>query len=165
MAAFIGIAIALIGGPGYEVADDWAALLACGLIFYNGYRLLRSALDEVMDAAAPAEIERQIRAIASQVEGVEEIEKCRVRKSGLGLLTDIHVVVNGDMSVRRGHQIAHDVKDRLIESPLSILDVILHIEPDNLIEIAPLEPKSHIDQADEHGHLNQGTDHSGEGHT
>jgi len=148
IAAFVGISIALIGGPGYEVADDWAALLACSVIFYNGYRLLRSALDEVMDAAAPQEIERQIRAIASQVEGVEEIEKCRVRKSGLGLLTDIHVVVDGDISVRRGHQIAHDVKDRLIESSLSIHDVILHIEPDDLDEIAPLQPESHIHQTD-----------------
>src|SRR3954469_8894477 len=40
VAAFVGIAIALIGGPGWESADDWAALFACGLIAYNGYKLL-----------------------------------------------------------------------------------------------------------------------------
>ncbi|MBL7162635.1 MAG: cation transporter [Anaerolineales bacterium] len=148
IAAFVGISIALIGGPGYEVADDWAALLACSVIFYNGFRLLRPALDEVMDAAVPEETEQQIRALASQVEGVIDIEKCRVRKSGLGLMMDIHVVVDGEISVRRGHQIAHDVKDRLVGSSLSILDVILHIEPDNLGEIAPLEPEGHIHQTD-----------------
>jgi len=132
VAAFLGISIALIGGPGYEAADDWAALLACGVILFNGFRLLRPALDEVMDAAAPSEVEKQIRSIATGIEGVVEVEKCRIRKSGLGLLMDIHVVVNGEMSVREGHQIAHVVKDRLLESLLPISDVIIHIEPDSL---------------------------------
>jgi len=69
-AAFLGISIALIGGPGYEAADDWAALLACSVILYNGFRLLRPALDEVMDAAAPSDVEKQIRSIATDIEGV-----------------------------------------------------------------------------------------------
>src|SRR3954468_3549538 len=51
VAAFVGIAIALIGGPGWESADDWAALFACGLIAYNGYKLLSPALHEIMDTA------------------------------------------------------------------------------------------------------------------
>jgi len=84
-AAFIGISIALVGGSGYEVADVWAALLACVVIMYNGVRLLIPALNEVMDGAAPDEIENQVREIASGVEGVVEIEKCRIRKSGINL--------------------------------------------------------------------------------
>ena len=132
VAAFFGISIALIGGPGYEAADDWAALLACSVILFNGFRLLRPALDEVMDAAAPSEVEKQIRSIATGIEGVVEVEKCRIRKSGLGFLMDIHVVVNGEMSVREGHRIAHVVKERLHDSPLPISDVIIHIEPDGL---------------------------------
>ena len=130
LAAFVGIGIALIGGPGYEVADDYAALLACLVILYNAYRLFRPALDEVMDAAAPRDIEDQIRSIASNVEGVREIEKCRIRKSGLGYLMDIHVVVDGNLSVRQGHRIGHAVKSALIESNHSISDVTVHIEPD-----------------------------------
>lgn len=129
IAAFIGISIALVGGSGYEVADDWAALLACGVIMYNGVRLLLPALNEVMDGAAPVEIEDQIRKIASKVEGVIDIEKCRVRKSGLGLLMDIHVIVQGDISVHEGHQIGHEVKNRLLESEFQITDVTVHIEP------------------------------------
>lgn len=132
VAAFLGISIALIGGPGYEAADDWAALLACSVILFNGFRLLRPALDEVMDAAAPSEVEKQIRSIATGIEGVVEVEKCRIRKSGLGFLMDIHVVVNGDLPVREGHQIGHVVKERLLESLLPISDVIIHIEPDGL---------------------------------
>lgn len=129
VAAFVGITIALVGGSGYEVADDWAALIACGIIVYNGIRLLLPALNEVMDGAPPDETEDQIRLIASSVEGVIEIEKCRIRKSGLGLLMDIHVVVDGDIPVKEGHQIGHDVKDRLLKSDLHITDVSIHIEP------------------------------------
>jgi cation diffusion facilitator family transporter len=128
-AAFVGIAIALIGGRGYESADDWAALLACGVIGWNGLRLLRSALDEVMDAAVSPEIIAAVRSLAADVDGVVGIEKCRVRKAGLHLALDIHVVVNGELTVRRGHEIAHQVKDRLLQSQHRINDVTVHIEP------------------------------------
>jgi cation diffusion facilitator family transporter len=134
LAAFIGISIALIGGTGYEAADDWAALVACVMILYNGVRLLRPAVDEVMDAAVPEETERQIREVASSVPGVVGVEKCRVRKSGLGLLMDIHIVVSGNLSVRDGHRIGHDAKHRLIASHLPISDVIVHVEPDDALE-------------------------------
>jgi cation diffusion facilitator family transporter len=128
-AAFVGISIALIGGPGYQVADDWAALLACAVIIFNGVRLLLPALNEVMDGAVPEDVENRIRIVAVSVEGVLEIEKCRVRKSGLGLLMDIHVIVHEDLTVREGHRIGHEVKDSLLASDLNIKDVTVHIEP------------------------------------
>jgi cation diffusion facilitator family transporter len=133
LATFIGISIALIGGEGFESADDWAALLACGIIAFNGIRLLRGALNEVMDAAAPEEIEEDIRQAACGVAGVVEIEKARVRKSGLGYLMDLHVVVDGNISVQQGHLIGHAVKDRLNEGPIPVTDVIVHIEPDEYL--------------------------------
>jgi cation diffusion facilitator family transporter len=132
LAAFIGISVALIGGKGYEEADDWAALFACGIIGFNGLRLLRPALNEVMDAQAPAPVERQVRAIAEAVPGVTHVEKCRIRKSGLGLLMDIHVTVKATLTVREGHDIGHAVKDRLMSSPLRVHDVVVHLEPDDL---------------------------------
>ncbi len=131
LAAFIGISIALVGGPGFESADDWAALLACGVILFNGIRLLIPAVNEVMDASPPDDSEAKIRALASEVAGVLAIEKCRVRKSGLNLLTDIHVVVDGGISVRQGHRIGHAVKDRLMGSDLPVTDVVVHIEPNS----------------------------------
>lgn len=132
VAAFVGITVALVGGEGYEVADVWAALLACLVIMYNGIRLLIPAVNEVMDGAAPDEIEEQVRQIASSIDGVVEIEKCRIRKSGINLLMDIHVVVEGEISVREGHQIGHEVKKHLLESALQIADVTVHVEPNNL---------------------------------
>ncbi len=131
-AAFIGISIALIGGERFASADDWAALLACGLILYNGIHLLLPAVDEIMDRAAPEEFEEQVRRIAAGVGGVVSIEKCRIRKSGLVYLLDIHVTVPGGISVREGHQIGHQVKDRLLSAGLNILDVDVHLEPDDL---------------------------------
>jgi cation diffusion facilitator family transporter len=131
-AAFIGISIALMGGPGFEAADDWGALLACSVIVFNGLRLLFPALGEVMDEAASDEVVSQVREIASQVAGVVSIEKCRIRKSGLGYLMDIHVTVAAEMTVRRGHEIGHRVKDALESSSLPVSDVIIHIEPDDL---------------------------------
>ena len=129
IAAFIGISVAIFAGEGYEAADDWAALVAAGVIAFNGIRLFRSAWREVLDAAPPKLVVDNVRAIAGQVPGVADIDKCRVRKSGLAIFVDIHVMVDGGMSVRDGHALAHEVKDRLIREIAGIQDVLVHIEP------------------------------------
>ena len=131
-AAFVGICVALWGGPGWETADDWAALFACGIIAFNGAGMTMKALGDIMDTAVPREFEDEVRAIASGVPGVRALHKLRVRKSGLSHLVDIQVRVDGDLSVRTGHEIAHAVKDALLASvPHAISDVIVHIEPMN----------------------------------
>lgn len=128
-AAFIGISIALIGGAGYEAADDWAALAACLIITYNGVNLLRDGVNELLDVAPSKEYEEKIRAVAKTGDGVFDIEKCRIRKSGLHRLIDIHVEVDGSIPVREGHEIAHRVKDALLASEYGVADVLVHIEP------------------------------------
>lgn len=129
LAAFIGITIAIIGGPGYESADDWAALFAAGIIFYNAYRLLRPAMDEIMDASLSSDLEKSVRETAMTVSGVIGLDKCFIRKMGNSYYVDLHVVVDGSISVRVGHQIAHAVKDKLrIVHPV-IMDVFIHVEP------------------------------------
>lgn len=129
LAAFIGISIALIGGQGYENADDWAALFACLVISYNGFSLLKDAVNELLDVAPSKEYEDKIRRTAQAVEGVFDIEKCRIRKSGLQRLIDIHVEVDGNIPVWKGHEIAHRVKDALLASEYGVADVLVHIEP------------------------------------
>jgi cation diffusion facilitator family transporter len=129
-AAFVGIAVAIWAGPGFEAADDWAALFACVVIALNGTVMFRKALGDVMDKEAPELFENEVRTIALRVPGVRSLDKCRVRKSGLSHLVDIQVCVDGDLSVRAGHAIAHAVKDALLASaPLAISDVTVHIEP------------------------------------
>jgi cation diffusion facilitator family transporter len=129
LAAAIGIAIALWGGRGWESADDWAALVACGLIAFNGFVQLRGALAEVLDAAPDDELIQKIRRVAKKVEGVAAIEKVRARKSGLGWLVDIHVEVDGDLAVREGHRLAHEVQETLLGADIGVLDALVHIEP------------------------------------
>jgi cation diffusion facilitator family transporter len=129
-AAFIGIAIALVGGKGWESADDWAALFACVIIAINGGMMVMKALGDVMDTAVPVRFENEVRALALSVDGVRALDKVRARKSGLSYLVDIQIRVDGDMSVRQGHDIAHAVKDALIASaPHRISDVTVHVEP------------------------------------
>ena len=129
-AAFVGIVIALLGGPGWEVADDWAALFACVIIAFNGFGVLTKALSDVMDTAASAEFEQGVRDLALSVPGVRALDKVRVRKSGLSHLVDIQVRVDGSLTVVQGHDIAHAVKDALLASaPHRISDVSVHIEP------------------------------------
>jgi divalent metal cation (Fe/Co/Zn/Cd) transporter len=83
-----------------------------------------------MDAAVHPSREQEIRTVAMETEGVLRVGKCRIRKSGLGLLMDIHIGVDGAVPVRDGHEIAHRVKDRLMERQPQIHDVVVHVEPD-----------------------------------
>jgi len=128
-AAFIGIAIAVAGGEGYAAADDWAALLACIVIVRNGVGVFNRALGDVMDLAVPPAFEARVREVAAGVAGVRGLDKCRVRRSGLSHLVDLHVEVDPELSVSRGHDIAGAVKHALLGSPLRITDVVVHIEP------------------------------------
>ncbi|MDX2186033.1 MAG: cation diffusion facilitator family transporter [Opitutaceae bacterium] len=131
-AAFIGIAIAIAGGEGYEVADDWAAIAASLVIAWNGVSLARKAVDDMMDVAVPPVVEDRVREIAKSVPGVLGLDKCRVRRSGLTHLVDIHVEVDGSLTVTQGHDIAGAVKHELLRSDLQVSDVLVHIEPQSM---------------------------------
>jgi cation diffusion facilitator family transporter len=130
LAAFIGISIALIFGKGFEVADDWAALLATGFILYNTYVIFRPAFGELMDEHVHHDLIQDIRNAASKIHGVKGTEKCFVRKTGMRYFVDLHVLVNGSISVREGHAISHAVKDAVILERSEIADVLVHIEPE-----------------------------------
>lgn len=128
-AAFVGVSVALLAGPGFESADDWAALVACTVILWNGGRLLRRAVRETLDAAPPAAVAARVKGLAAGVPGVRDVEQIRIRRSGMALLVDIHIEVHRDLSVHDGHEIAHRVKTRLVESDLPVLDALVHVEP------------------------------------
>ena len=129
LAAAIGIVIALIGGKGYEWADDVAALLASFIIAWNGIRILRPAIDELMDAAAPDELRQRISSVAAEVHDVAYVQKCVVRQHGYSFYVDLHLHVDPQMTVAKSHALAHEVKDRLRAEMPRIRDVLVHIEP------------------------------------
>lgn len=129
IAAFVGITIAIIGGKGFEQADDWAALLACCFILYNAIGIIRPALDEIMDKAPSSEVADEVRLLSAKVEGVKGIEKCFVRKMGLEYYVDLHIEVDGGLTVVEGHEIAHNVKNQILRANSRIKDVLIHVEP------------------------------------
>jgi len=128
-AAGIGISVSLLGGPGYEAADDWAAIAAACVIAWNGWRLLRPAFNELMDTAPDRKIRDEIRRLAETTPGVARVEKCFVRKMGYQFYVDMHVEVDPQMTVLRSHEIAHAVKDKIRDAKPAVSDVLVHIEP------------------------------------
>lgn len=130
VAAFIGISIALFFGKGYESADDWAALFAAGFIIYNSYLIFRPALGEIMDEHLYHDIELNVREIAKTVEGIIDTEKCYIRKTGMKYYIDLHAVVDANISVKSGHDIARNLKRTLKTEIPELADVLVHIEPD-----------------------------------
>lgn len=127
--AFIGISIALILGQGYETADDWAALFASFFILYNSYLVFRPALGEIMDEHLYDDLILKIREESLKVEGILGTEKCFIRKAGMSYHVDLHAIVNGDISVKEGHDLAHDLKDFLHHEIPVLGQILIHIEP------------------------------------
>ena len=129
--AFIGISIALWLGKGFETADDWAALLASLLILYNSYLIFRPALGEIMDEHRYDDLLEEIRQKSIKVDGVIATEKCYIRKTGMKYHIDLHAIVDGELTVREGHEIAHELKDYLQETIPNLGNILIHVEPDS----------------------------------
>lgn len=127
--AFIGISCTYLFGQGFEKADDWAALIAALFIVYNAYRIFRPALGEIMDEHTHHELIDEIRKASKEVPGVIDIEKCWARKNGMTYVVDLHLEMNGALTVTEGHGISHDLKDHLMEKFPYITEVLIHIEP------------------------------------
>ncbi|UBM59715.1 cation diffusion facilitator family transporter [Marinilongibacter aquaticus] len=127
--AFVGISIALIFGKGYETADDWAALVASVLIYYNSFLIFRPALGEILDENRYDDLIQEIRVWAKEVDGILDTEKCLIRKNGTQYHVDLHAIVDGKISVKAGHDLAHKLKDHLMEANPNLADILIHIEP------------------------------------
>ena len=128
-AAFIGITVALWGGPGWESADDWAAAVAAVIIGVNGVRLLRPAINDLMDRTPESDLLDAIGKAALGVPGVLAIEKVRVRKLGIGYFADLHVQSEPTMILRDAHILGGKVKGAIRAALPKVSDVLVHMEP------------------------------------
>jgi cation diffusion facilitator family transporter len=129
LAAFIGISIALVGGPGWEAADDWAALVAALVVAVNGARTLRPAISGLMDEAPDRTVKERALHAASEVNGVRSVENLNVRSSGVGFYVDLHVKADPKLSLEDAHEIAAKVKYAILEAIPSCVNVLVHMEP------------------------------------
>lgn len=127
--AFVGILCTFVFGEGFEKADDWAALIASVFIVFNAYRIFRPALGEIMDEHNHHDLINEIRIEAKKVSGVVDIEKCWARKHGMSYVVDLHLEINGNLTVHEGHEIAHALKDHLMAVFPYLTEILIHIEP------------------------------------
>lgn len=137
-AAFIGITIAIVGGKGYEAADDWAALFAAAIIAINAWNLLIPALRELTDASPDRNIELRVKEIAEAIPGVTGTHRCWVRKLGFDHFVELDVLVDGELSVRNGHDIAHAVQQAVRADMPMVTRVMVHVEPNDEFGRHPL---------------------------
>ena len=128
-AAFIGISVALIGGPGWEPADDWAALVAAGIICINGSLLMRTAARDLMDRAPDAPLLDAVGTAALATPGVLAIEKLKIRKSGTNHYVDIHVQAEPSLSLQDAHILSGCVKGAIRQAVPTAVGVLIHMEP------------------------------------
>jgi cation diffusion facilitator family transporter len=133
-AAFIGISLALIGsrvwgGAGWASADDWAALVASGIIAFNGVSMLRAASHDLMDRMPGADVVGPIRDAALRVEGVDAIEQLHVRKTGLSYRVTLHVQADPEISLEQAHHLSGAVKHAIRRSSPRVNYVLVHMEP------------------------------------
>ena len=128
-AAFIGISVAVFGGPGFEMADDIAAVIAAVVIAVNALILFRPALSELIDTAPAPEIAQSIKEIALQVPGVLGTHKCGVRKVGFVYFVDLDVLCDPEETIRHGHEVAHNVGEAIHSALPAVAKVLVHVEP------------------------------------
>jgi len=128
IAAFIGISVALIGGPGFVSADSWAALVAAAVIVLNGALLIRAPYSELLDRAAP-EIAGRCAELAMRVEGIRGVERCDARKAGRVYRVIMHAEVDPDMRVVEAHALTGKIKALTRREMPEVASVLVHIEP------------------------------------
>ncbi len=128
-AAFVGISVSVIGGPGWEAADDWAALVAAIVIAAHGVVLLRPALHDLMDRAPEPNLRERILNAASTVSDVLHLEKLKVRRVGTALFVDLHVQADPALSLHDAHIVSGRVKSAIRRDVPNTTGVLIHMEP------------------------------------
>lgn len=128
-AAFIGITVAVWGGAGWESADDWAAMVASIIMTANGIRMMRVAVNDLMDRVPETDLVERIAQAAQTTRGVLAIEKLRVRKLGLKYSVDVHVQAEPTLSLRDAHVLSGKVKGNVRAQVPAVDEVLVHMEP------------------------------------
>ena len=119
--------------PSFAWIDAAGSALVAVFILYVAWCVLHPALQELVDAEM-GEKAQEVCAVACKVAGVRAVHKVRARRYGGAFAADLHVHVDPALSVAEGHAIGHAVQDALLESDLSIMDAVVHVEPARISE-------------------------------
>ena len=114
--------------------DAIGAIVVSVFIIYPAYTIFKKSILSILDESVDSETLSKIEQIALQTKDVKEVHDIRTRKAGETFFVDMHILVDGNISVQEGHDISEEVKLNLMKSNEDILDVLVHLEPFNEIE-------------------------------
>jgi cation diffusion facilitator family transporter len=117
--------------PEWSFVDHIGAVIVSLFILHASWKIMKPALVELSDSGAPGHIQDLISAAGMEIDGVEDVHAIRTRRMGYGIYVDLHITVQGSMSLSRGHDVSEEVQDRIKERVPDVLDVVVHLEPDD----------------------------------
>jgi cation diffusion facilitator family transporter len=128
----VGIAVAAAAyNPKLSILDHIGAFVVSIFIFHAAWKIIKPSIVEFFDGGALEFERKKIEDIIKRTKGIESIHKLRTRKLGSGIYLDVHIQVNGNLSVKEGHEISGTAKTLLLKEGPNIIDVIIHIEPNS----------------------------------
>ncbi len=127
--ALIAVAVSAVN-PDWAFVDHIGATIISIFILKVSWDIIYPSLLELTDGGASFKDCELIKKIAMDVNGVKDVHEIRTRKIGTNLYVDLHILVNPEISVRSGHDISEEVKNELIKKGPEVLDVVVHLEPD-----------------------------------
>jgi len=119
--------------PSWSFLDLVGAIVVSIFVMYASLKIIWPGISELVDAAAPRDIQKKIVKIACNNPGVHEVHKVRTRYISTSILVDMHIVVDGSISVREGHAIADEVENQIINSISNVLGVVIHVDPSDVV--------------------------------
>jgi cation diffusion facilitator family transporter len=129
VAVAVGIGFVLLGGPRWHFMDHLIAVILAFIIFTVVWRIGREAVHELTDRAPSPELVRKIQALLSAHPNVRDFHAIRARTLGGFVEMDFHILVDPELSVKEGHDIAEEVKRSIMEADDTIMNVVVHVEP------------------------------------
>lgn len=129
LGTLIGIACAYFLGQKWRIADPIAALLVAVFIFKIAFNLIRRGLDELLERSLPDEVEQEILRIVAADPAVHDPHNLRTRRIGASIAIEVHVRMDGEMSVRRSHEVTVGIERRLRERFGAGTMIAVHVEP------------------------------------
>lgn len=113
------------------IVDNIGGIVCSILIIRVAYKIIKPALNELSDSGASEKTRQQIEEISLSIKSIKSVHKIRTRKMGSAIFADLHMLVDGNTTVREGHDIANILQDTLKKSIPELIDVVIHIEPND----------------------------------
>lgn len=127
--ALLGIGAAYFLGEKWRIADPIAAIVVAALIVKVAYDLCRTALAELLEKSLPKDVEDDILSIIAATPNVHKPHNLRTRRIGSDIAIEVHIRVDGSMTVTDSHEISREIEMALRNRFGERTAVAIHIEP------------------------------------